>query len=234
MNRLARPGPPPRPSPRRAGEADGDGADGWMVSFADLVTLLLAFFVAIAATGGVDQPALERLVAGFTANVGLGSGAAIERDGHDLATELRTTLADLPFGRNASIGEGAGTVTVALPADVLFAHAAADLDPEAIAILRAVADVLNGADYVRWAVEVEGHTDDARVTTARFPSNWELSAARATNVLRLLEAFGVLPARLKAVAYGETRPARPNRDAAGIPVPANQAANRRIVIVVMR
>ena len=227
MNRLAR----PRPLPGPAAENDGDG---WMVSFADLVTLLLAFFVAIAATAGVDQTSLERLTAAFAASVALGQGATIERDGRDLAAELRTTLADLPFGRDAAIGEGGGTVTVALPADVLFDHAAAAIDPAAVATLRAVAAVLNGADYGRWAVEVEGHTDDAPVTTARYPSNWELSAARATNVVRLLEAFGVLPARLKASAYGETRPARPNRDASGAAVPANQSANRRIVIVARR
>ena len=76
------------------------------------------------------------------------------------------------------------------------------------------------------AIQVEGHTDNLPIETERFPSNWELSAVRASSVVRLLIAKGVSPARLTAAGYGETRPLEPNDSEEG------RRRNRRVTVMV--
>ena len=85
-------------------------------------------------------------------------------------------------------------------------------------------------EHLQLEAEVEGHTDDDPIHTARYPSNWELSAGRATGVVRLFIEQGMDTARLKASGFAETRPKVPNRDASGAPVRENQAINRRVLI----
>jgi chemotaxis protein MotB len=86
---------------------------------------------------------------------------------------------------------------------------------------------LGESDYI---VEVEGHTDNVPISTAKFPSNWELSSLRAVNVAKLFEAVGVKKSQLSAIAYSDTRPKQPNFDSDGVPIPENQAMNRRVVV----
>eukprot|EP01147_Barroeca_monosierra_P005676 gene5676-8973_t len=90
---------------------------------------------------------------------------------------------------------------------------------------------LHNVDYL---VEVEGHTDDIPIRSGIYDSNWELSAHRATNVVRYFSENGIPQNRLRAVAYGESRPKVPNRDENGNPIAENQAENRRIVVHVRR
>ena len=77
---------------------------------------------------------------------------------------------------------------------------------------------------------VEGHTDDSPISSERYPSNWELSAARASLVVRMLENKGFRKDRLSPQGFADSRPILPNRDEAGKPIPDNQAQNRRVVI----
>ncbi len=103
-----------------------------------------------------------------------------------------------------------------------------DIDRQPRAQLDTLVDSMGVADAVR--IAIEGHTDDNPVANTRFASNWELSAARATNVVRLFGDAQVPLHRMRAVAFADTQPKVANRDAAGQPVPANQAQNRRIII----
>ncbi len=104
---------------------------------------------------------------------------------------------------------------------VLFGSGQADLSPDGAKIIRQMIPFLTSMGGV---ISVEGHTDDVPISTPRFPSNWELSAARAGAVTRLLQDQGVAPARLRAIGYADTKPvATP---------PAGRAANRRVTLVV--
>lgn len=199
-----------RPRPRAGAEEDGDG---WLVSYADMVSLLLAFFVSIVAIVGLDEPTLENLVSGFIAETGGTGDAARGREARDLAIEVRSTVAALPFGENASVVEGDGTVAIELAGAIAFPRGSAELDPEAVALVRGLAELLRDKAWRAFAIAVEGHTDAAPITTARFPSHWELAAARATAVVRLLEAFGVAPGRLSAVGLGSSHPPSPGQPA---------------------
>ncbi len=108
-----------------------------------------------------------------------------------------------------------------LASEVLFPSGSADLGSAGTQMLQKVASQLQEANYV---VTVQGHTDDVPISTARFPSNWELAAARATRVARLLEAEGVEPRRITGVSYGEYHPIADNETEEG------RRRNRRIEI----
>ena len=107
---------------------------------------------------------------------------------------------------------------------VLFETASADIAPASRDIVYRVGQILAGKDT---RVQVEGHTDVLPIRTERFPSNWELSTARAATVVRMFSSAGVDPARLAAVGYGEFRPVADNATEQG------RAENRRVLIVVM-
>jgi chemotaxis protein MotB len=115
-------------------------------------------------------------------------------------------------------------VGVDISTDVLFGSGVARLSPAAVAILQRLADALKA-----WpnAIRVEGHTDDRPIDTAAFPSNWELSAARAASVVHLFMDRGVAPARMAVLGFGPYRPVSPNTTAAG------RSANRRVELVIL-
>ena len=82
-----------------------------------------------------------------------------------------------------------------------------------------------------YSVLVEGHTDDQPIASRIFPSNWELSAARAARVVRFFIDSGVSPDRLKAAGLADTQPEAPNTTSEGVPIPENRARNRRVAII---
>ncbi len=112
-----------------------------------------------------------------------------------------------------------------------FGSGSATLTGSGKAILTAMVGQLNAREYQGYRVTVEGHTDDAPINTVQFPSNWELSTARATAVVRFLVDQGIGSQRLRAAGYADTRPLSPNRNQAGVALPDNQARNRRVAIV---
>lgn len=127
-----------------------------------------------------------------------------------------------------TITELKGRLTVNMVDAILFDSGKADIKPEGRRILQKVADVIGQVEDK--AIRVEGHTDNVKISPAlsrAFPSNWELSAARATNVARYLQRLGVDPSLLSAAAYGEFRPVSENE------TPEGRAKNRRIEIVLV-
>lgn len=144
---------------------------------------------------------------------------------HSLEADMRAALES----RDVTISNLQGRLTVSIVDRILFDSGQAVLKPEGENVLRQVADVLAQRPGVQ--LQVVGHTDNVPIAAAarqRFPSNWELSTARATAAVRFLtEAAGVDPRRVGAVGYGEFRPLADNATAEG------RARNRRIAIVVL-
>jgi hypothetical protein len=128
-----------------------------------------------------------------------------------------------------TISQLQGKLTVSILDRILFDSGEADLKPDGAEVLRKVATILAAHPNLR--IHVVGHTDDVPIRPAarkRFPSNWELSTARATAAVRFLtEQAGVDPRRLGAVGYGEFRPVAPNS------TPEGRARNRRIAIAIL-
>ena len=115
-------------------------------------------------------------------------------------------------------------IEVEIRTDILFPSASAQLEPNAVGVIEKLGEAL--APFPN-PIRVEGHTDNRPIRTVAFISNWELSAARAGSVVRVLASKGVLPNRLAVIGYGENRPLRPNDSVEG------RNTNRRVVIVIL-
>lgn len=142
-------------------------------------------------------------------------------EGHqDRAADDKNSLAALGDTGEMQVQVGERGVMIELGEDVLFTSASASLANQTVPALDALASILAEMPYTVW---IEGHTDNTPISTTAFPSNWELSTARATAVTRYLIEHGITPQRLRAVGYGDTQP-RSNNDTAD-----GRTHNRRVV-----
>lgn len=182
----------------------------WLYSYADLMTQLLIFSILMLSVIGLKKalpeaprpaPALQQTVA-----------------------EVERFVKESGLQDSMSIDQAADRLVIRMKSAILFREGQAALAPEAEKVLAGLAPVLGRTPS---ALRVEGHTDDVPIKSAAFPSNWELSAARAISVTRYLEEHGVAKARLSVAGYGEFHPLVPNDGAPG------RARNRRVEIVVL-
>lgn len=161
-----------------------------------------------------------------TAGTGTGAGAVgrARRQLAALGQRIQTALAELVRRGLVNVRRGNNFLEVEIQSDILFASGVAEPSAQAQATVRLVADVLRDAPN---ALRVEGYTDDRPIHSAQFPSNWELSAARALGVTRVLIDAGVAPERLAAVGYGQYQPIADNATEDG------RNANRRVLLVIL-
>jgi chemotaxis protein MotB len=141
-----------------------------------------------------------------------------------IARDIVAAFAPLVEDGQVRVMQNERGVRVEINANVLFSSGEAALHEESSKALKAVAQVLQNGDQ---AIQVEGHTDTKPITTPRFPTNWELSAVRATSVVRLLVDNGVAASRLTAVGYGENHPVESNDTEEG------RARNRRVTLMIL-
>ncbi|WP_413203593.1 flagellar motor protein MotB [Rhodospirillum sp. A1_3_36] len=204
-----------------------DDTDTWMLTFADMTTLLLAFFILLASMSKVDVVLYEKVKAGI--QEGMGS-RQIAKPIEDLRKEASEVIKTLQVEDVVGLGQDQDGLVIEFASSAFYKPGSATILPEAIPVLEQIIATLNEPRYQNFQIEVQGHTDDTPISTPEFPSNWELSAARATRVLRLMLQDGVDKERLLAVAYADVAPKVPNRTPEGQPIPLNQELNRRIVI----
>ncbi|MBA2482861.1 MAG: OmpA family protein, partial [Nitrosomonas sp.] len=142
----------------------------------------------------------------------------------DMATDIMHVLSPLVKDGRVSITQSMQGIKIEINASVLFSTGHAQLAENSEQTLRAVAEVVRGHEH---EIHVEGHTDNKPIHTTSFPSNWELSTARASSVVRLFIEKGVDPRRLTALGYAEYRQVATNETSEG------RARNRRVTIMIL-
>ncbi len=235
-------------SKRKAAPAEAHGDERWVISYADLVTLLLGFFIILYSTSKVDADKFKMFAFGLNTafNVDVKSGAeggspildggrgllpgpintgTIDRDLEAIQNEVDLRAQGAGVSGQIIVTRQDDNIVIRLPNQLLFASASADVRPEAAALLAVAGSVIHELPH---QVRVEGHTDNVPVGTERYPTNWELSSARATAVLRYLtEKGGMDASRASAAGFAEFRPVASND------TPEGRAANRRADIVLL-
>lgn len=217
-------GPPPME------RSDGDAED-WLVTYADAITLLMAFFVVMFS---ISEPNTEKFEA---VTRGLKETLYHEQPTtplESLSTEVNAAVESFDGGDQANAAATPQGFNFEFKSTGMFMQGSSDFLPDAEPLLDRVAQLLSLFGVTNFSVVVEGHTDDVPINTPRFPSNWELSSARATSVVRFFIERGVDPSRLQANGFADTRPKAPNRDESGRPIPGNREQNRRIVVRIDR
>jgi chemotaxis protein MotB len=235
--------------PRKKYEEEQDNHDRWLVSYADFITLLFAFFVVMYAISSLNESKsralAESLGSAFAgmpaAPIGVGEQPAapkplpLPKRGNDalrrekeqmtrIARDIDRALAPLVNEGKVRVMQTERGVRVEINASVLFAPGDARLTDETGEALKAVAAVLKDDHH---AIRVEGHTDSVPIRNALFPSNWELSAVRASSVVRLFVDSGIAENRLTAVGRGPTQPVSDNDTAEG------RLRNRRVSVMIL-
>lgn len=204
----------------------------FLSTYADLVTLLLAFFVMLYGmsetdVGKFDGAAYSLRHALFGLNDSPSGPDPIVIARAEPAPDQIEKLINLLHQRlpksGVQVQRDRNQVRIRIDATTLFKSGSADLTSEAQPTLQQVAQVIS--DQSEYNVRIEGHTDNVPISNARFPSNWELSAIRATTVLRLLIERGIPPTRVTATGYGSLLPLVPNTNK------ENRARNRRVELV---
>ena len=235
---------------RRKYDEEADNHDRWLISYADFITLLFAFFVVMYALSSVNEGKYRVFSDALGDAFGLRAGAprvnidtpqtmplpnsALKRRSEALRREkehmtrlgrdLLSTLAPLVKEGKVRVTQNSRGVSVEINASVLFDPGAASLTAQSDEALRAIAVLLKDDPH---AVQVEGHTDNVPIHNPQFPSNWELSAVRASAVVRLFIDSGVAATRLTAVGHGDNHAVASNDD------PIGRARNRRVAVTIL-
>ena len=204
-----------------------EAKEDWLITYADAITLLMAFFVMLLTFAEYDIPAFEEAAAAIKSNL---SGRESTSPIQLMRIDVQDVVYNMQADKVVKVDTDDKGIIIELSSSAFYKPGSAELREEALPVLEKMAQTLLAPRYQTYSIEIEGHTDDIPIDTPRFPSNWELSAMRATQVVRLLISQEMEPIRLKATGYADTQPKAPNNDAEGNPVPDNQALNRRVVI----
>ncbi len=227
---------------KNAPPSEEEGAPAWVVTFADLMSLLLTFFILVLSFANMDIVRFRDMLGSIQNAFGVQiqrrdadyiafSPTQFERKDMELNKEseqvlsmvvqLRTIMEDdEALKKNSGVEADDNGLVLRVDSESMFDRGSATLNPEAAPALDAVIKILR--DY-NMNLVIRGHTDDVPVSTPQFPSNWELSAARATTTLRyIMEQGGFSPTRLRAVGYADSRPLVPNNSE------ENRRKNRRV------
>lgn len=238
---------------KKSSKKEKDDSERWMLSYLDFITLLMIFFLMMYAISNVDSTKSKALANSLKIGFNSGNGENVvavsdssnsspqvvdsteDQDKNDSSSETEK-LSDIKKKVDDLVNnsELKGSVTTSIQErgliisfndSVFFDSGQAVIKPDWQSKLISIAKVLNGIDNY---IHVEGHTDNVAINTDYFPSNWQLSSVRASNVVQFLISKGsVKPERLQANGYGEYRPIKSNDTEEG------KAANRRIDIVIV-
>ncbi|MBU1395044.1 MAG: flagellar motor protein MotD [Gammaproteobacteria bacterium] len=236
---------------RRRIAADHDNHDRWLISYADFITLLFAFFVVMYAVSAVNENKFRVLAGSLGDAFGRSSAGdvpvpqlttealpaevrqrtlkqqqAIEEQAHmtEVANNLLDVMGPLVKEGQVRVTQSRRGVSIEINANVLFEPGRAELDPASLEVLNAVAETLKNEPF---KLEITGHTDVVPISNSVFASNWELSAVRASSVVRLLADSGIAPVRLLAIGRESSKPIAGNDTAEG------RARNRRVELMIL-
>jgi chemotaxis protein MotB len=243
---------------RRRRPEEHENHERWLVSYADFITLLFAFFVVMYSISSVNEgkykilsealvgvfndaeKSMKPITVGEQRPVTVKPAQPLVKDseqtdagiGQNVTDPLKTIADDVRAGFGDLISSNQMTVRgnelwieIELKSSMLFGSGDAMPSDKAFNIIEKVATIIKPFDN---PIHVEGFTDDQPISTAQFPTNWELSSARAASIVRMLAMEGINPARMASVGYGEFQPVAPNTTADG------RGRNRRVVLVISR
>src|SRR5579884_1451644 len=220
----------------------GGGGSRWLVSYADFVTLMFGFFLILWASADQNQEKFSELALAFQKafNSGAmlgqqGTGQIVGQGGRQGQIQISPftrvsetageIAAQMGLSDEISVGMKREGLVITLSGSLLFEPGKADIRPEAMDVLGRLASVI---EPVPGDIRIEVHTDNVPISTDEFPSNWELSTARAASVLRYFtETLGMPGDRFQIAGYAEFRPLVPNDTR------EDRAKNRRVEIILL-
>ena len=217
----------PPPPPSEPEEED------WLLTYADAITLLMAFFVMLYSTADPDPGKYGDLADAMKEAF---ASEKTENEFKELEKELNEVIKDKDLESQVKVELGPNGIKIRIPGSSLYSSGSAivmdNMTPVIEKISETITELLDESSYKDYMIEVEGHTDDYPIPEDNpdFNSNWDLSAIRATGIVEILNASGIDIKKLKPIGRAETEPIMPNRDEKGNAISANRDQNRRVEI----
>ena len=213
---------------------DKDVSPGYMATYGDMVTLLMAFFVLLYAMSDPDPGKFEDFSEAMTEEL---SGEEVETQFESLEENLQNIVQDEDISESVEIALHPEGIEIKMEGKALFNTCSADVLPRMESVIsnisNTISELLNNSNYKEYVIEVKGHTDNLPPTICPdFDTNWELSAYRATGIVEQLLASGIQKEKIKAIAMADSAPLVPNMDENGKSIYENQAKNRRVEIFI--
>lgn len=228
--------------------AEKDNSERYLITYADLMNLLLILFIVLYVTATKDvtkgYAVINAIAAGFNGTSSVasatlssgsniknskpakGAGAVKATDYNDFFDQLLALLKQRGLLDKVDVTDSNSEVTITLKDTVLFKPGRADLDQNSVSLLNSIGGLMDKISF--GGLLIEGHTDSDPIHTTQFRDNRELSQMRAYNVANVIEAAGINPQKVLTLGCGEYHPVAPND------TPANKAKNRRVVLVIMK
>lgn len=227
-------------------DTNGDEKEAWIVTYADLMTLLLVFFILLYSISSLNMEKFKHAIQSIQVSLGetnprvglmdlvnvpeandqnfvLENLTGLSSREQEILDSLNSFIEGQNSSENILVHEKDGQIIIEMRGQVLFTSGSAVFNDSAAPILDEIANIIQA--YTEYTVNIKGHTDNVPISTPQFPSNWELSAVRATTVLKYLISKGINPFGLTATGYGELLPLVPNDTS------ENRATNRRVEFV---
>lgn len=234
---------------RKKGHAEGhENAERWLLTYADMITLLVAFFIMMYSMSVMNLAKFHQVAmsikSGFGGTVSGAGHSVLDQSGGEgkkptilpemnpaqpasIAKQIRSYIKERKLEKDLRVKvTERGVVVTIVTDDMLFPKGQASITEPTGRVLDKVSSIIAHTTNL---IRVEGHTDDLPINTPRYPSNWELSTSRATTVVRyLIENDRIDPARISAAGYADSRPLVPNDSE------SNRQFNRRVDIVIVQ
>ena len=204
---------------RKHSQSSEEDDQPWLISYADMVTLLLAFFIVLVSMSTLNKNKFEQMTEYFS-----------KKDRMTLKQmeqKIKVFVLDEKMQNQIGAQLTANGVEVNFKDKLLFDIGKADVKPEAIDVLSKIAALLNTGDIARRKISVQGHTDSVPIKSTVYPSNWELSSARAAKVVKFFIEHDLDSRRFESIGYADTKPLVPELDKK-----KGQSENRRVVMVI--
>lgn len=212
-------------------ETPAEEGESWLLSYADMMTLIACFFILMMAFANYD-PAGFKQKAEVVAK-GFSKGKVMVTN--EKFKEMNEEIAKHPeLLRMSKITLNDSQMVIVMSGSVLFPQNGYTLSEEMTFLLDSLIDIIKSKGEENYKILIEGHSDNLPLpANFAFPNHWALAAARAAMVIERFEYFGFTPTNLKMVSAGDSEPIAPNQDENGMPIIENNRMNRRVVIKVV-
>lgn len=212
-------------------ENDEGGANDWLATYSDMITLLMAFFVIFFSASKVDMQLFEELKNGFVSDkLNTTTGSPLKMLYNQLDSTFDNSAMDNP---RVDIEKNYRGINILLGSESLFSSGEANLTPAGRQTIDELCQSLDSiVGKYNLTMDIEGHTDDTPIRSFRFPSNWELSSARAATVLRQMIENGLPPENSRAIGFADVKPTIKPFDTEGNYVKGSREKNRRVEIII--
>lgn len=208
-----------------------DHVDSWLMSYADMITLLLCFFIIFVSVSEPKKDKITEIADGMSGKFG---AVLHSTPFKDAVQQLRAIVEKQELYRDVAIDNTGSGMAMELASARFFKEASGEFDASTKPILDQLLAVLQQADLTGYSILVEAYTADTPTAGGLYPTNWELSAMRAAKIASIMVSNGFEPAKIRATGFGDAHPKVPNRDKDGNPIPRNQETNQRVVVRLLR